>query len=118
MLNHACQHQLSSLSASKREQPPWVQPSDHTDPHTTPENLKESTPRPGHNHAKDSSRAETMNLQSQEHLLAPFDSLVWMYPESSLVKVLANVTDSTRFTTVFVDLYLPFFFLFSQQLII
>lgn len=56
-----------------------------------------------------------MNLQSQEHLLAPFDSLVWMYPESSLVKVLANVTDSARFTTVFVDLYLPFFFLFHYN---
>lgn len=51
-----------------------------------------------------------MNLQSQEHLLAPFDSLVWMYPESPLAKVLANVTDSAQYATVFVDLYLSFFF--------
>lgn len=40
--------------------------------------LFKKTPQPGQNHAKVNLRVETINLQSQEHLLALFNSLAWM----------------------------------------
>lgn len=51
--------------------------------------------------------AETMNFQSQEHLLALFDSLVWMWPESPLMKTLANDTDFAQLCNSIVE---PHFF--------
>lgn len=48
-----------------------------------------------------------MNFQSQEHLLALLDSLVWMWPESPLMKTLANDTDFAQLCNSIVE---PHFF--------